>query len=554
MGLVAINRLPLFFHNCLILYAKLTIVKAKARQASFYKIHNNSSATSTSIDEYEALNLSNIGLAHYGLLSNEGIPKNVFGVKKARKAGIDSSVDGKAKENLTVYVIERAQCTIGVDGGPMKVQSIYVDLKHLVSEAKDHALKVPKNFVGDLYVRCQGLAKLGLLSTKGKPKLVVDVSDVKLVVAALFTNKKRKTYYLQLAVMILIILYSGVRLSSLVPKEKALEEDWEMLRWENNITIYRQGRDADGDAIVLRIDFQHVKCKDIVLNQADHTFSRTFTSVADKYLDLGSLLVALLVAQDYLTESIQDWYASGKITLAIKDDAKKKPVFCRNDFGGHKGVLTDLPWNTQYATHAIKKAFEKANMKDITAYSLRRFFIQKAQALADDSKVASLAGHHPKSVVQYTKYGSTFATLDIVKMIQEDHFDEIENANKYIEGLRCTQQLFKRMSTEEYQQEVAPHIKKEKAEYDAVVVYLKAAYGDKYKDLVDKWSPADVQKYRDAYRKYTNAQDRYRRQGLKKLSEERRQKAFQEMTVNENGDVVFIVAIEKKKVNKTADF
>lgn len=90
-----------------------------------------------------------IGLAHYGLLSNEGIPKNVFGVKKARKAGIDSSVDGKAKgidcktsavrkqltiENLTVYVIERAQCTIGVDGGPMKVQSIYVDLKHLVSE------------------------------------------------------------------------------------------------------------------------------------------------------------------------------------------------------------------------------------------------------------------------------------------------------------------------------------------------------------------------------------------------------------------------------------
>lgn len=54
----------------------------------------------------------------------------------------------------------------------------------------------------------------------------------------------------------------------------------------------------------------------------------------DKNLDIGSLFVALLVAQNHLTEDIEAWYASGKMTLKVKEEAKKKPVFCRNDVGG----------------------------------------------------------------------------------------------------------------------------------------------------------------------------------------------------------------------------
>ncbi|KAG1104928.1 hypothetical protein G6F42_017016 [Rhizopus arrhizus] len=45
-------------------------------------------------------------------------------------------------------------------------------------------------------------------------------------------------------------------------------------------------------------------------------------------------------------------------------------------------------------------------------------------------------------------------------------------------------------------------------------------------------------KYKTAYRKYKNAQDRYRRKGLKKLSEERQKQALEEMKVDENGAVV----------------
>ncbi len=57
-------------------------------------------------------------------------------------------------------------------------------------------------------------------------------------------------------------------------------------------------------------------------------------------------------------------------------------------------------------------------------------------------------------------------------------------------------------------------------------------------------------KYKTAYRKYKNAQDRYRRKGLKKLSEERQKQALEEMKVDENGAVVTDDIEEGKQNNK----
>lgn len=172
---------------------------------------------------------------------------------------------------------------------------------------------------------------------------------------------------------------------------------------------------------------------------------------------------------------------------------------------------------------------------DITAYALRRFFIQKAQTLADDSKVASLAGHHPNSAVQYTEYGSTFSTLDIVKLIQDSKLEDMNGANKFIEGVRCTQHLSRKMTKEEYEQEIAPFIEHENKDLEAVVASMKESYGTEYKM---------------AYRRYKNAQDRYRRKGLKKLSEERQKKALEEMKVDENGAVITDAIEEDKQNNK----
>lgn len=187
---------------------------------------------------------------------------------------------------------------------------------------------------------------------------------------------------------------------------------------------------------------------------------------------------------------------------------------------------------------------------DITANALRRFFIQKAQTLADDSKVASIAGHHPNSAVQYTKYGSTFSTLDIVKMIQYSKFEDMKEANKFMEGVRCPQQLFKRMTKQEYEKEVAPFIEQEKKDLEAVVASMKESYGTKYKTSIESWSVLDTKKYKMACRRYKNARDRYRRKGLKKLPEERQKKALKEMKVDENEAVVTDDIEEGKQNNK----
>ncbi|KAG1077080.1 hypothetical protein G6F42_025084 [Rhizopus arrhizus] len=67
---------------------------------------------------------------------------------------------------------------------------------------------------------------------------------------------------------------------------------------------------------------------------------------------------------------------------------------------------------------------------------------------------------------------------------------------------------------------------------------MKKSNGTEYKTLIESWSVLDTKKYKMAYKRYKIAQDRYRRKGLKKLSEEKQKQALEEMKVDENGAVV----------------
>lgn len=275
-------------------------------------------------------------------------------------------------DNLTMYTIERSQCSTAVDGGCIKVQSVFVDFKHIVSEvssmaknvdiilmsislqAKDRGFEVPKGFYGEYYSMCTGLSKMGLLSNEGRKKTVVGVKETRLAVEALVKSQSGDlSYNLQVSALLLIILYSGIRLSSVMPKERCLEGEQKYLRWKvsspyiliqdftylhaillQDVQIYRQGRDKMGDQITVKITFPHVKCKDNVLNNADHEFTRTFTSSVDQYTDLPSILVSLLVSRDFLKEDFHEWYLGGKMILEVKQEVLELPVFCRNEMGG----------------------------------------------------------------------------------------------------------------------------------------------------------------------------------------------------------------------------
>lgn len=84
----------------------------------------------------------------------------------------------------------------------------------------------------------------------------------------------------------------------------------------------------------MKIDLQHIKCKDNVMNRADNTFTRSFTSTENPFSDLPALMISFLLARDFLQDEIEQWYMSGKFLLNLKPEVLELPVFCRKEKGG----------------------------------------------------------------------------------------------------------------------------------------------------------------------------------------------------------------------------
>lgn len=61
---------------------------------------------------------------------------------------------------------------------------------------------------------------------------------------------------------------------------------------------------------------------------------------------------------------------------------------------------------------------------DVAVYGPRRSFIQTAQTIVGKAETAAMGEHAASSNVQYTKYGSTFSTLDVVKFVTSQDFDD----------------------------------------------------------------------------------------------------------------------------------
>jgi hypothetical protein len=73
---------------------------------------------------------------------------------------------------------------------------------------------------------------MAILSTNGRPKHVVGLKETRDAIVVLVQDTHMRQYNLQVALMLLIVLYSGVRLSSLIPTYKCLQNDWKYLKWK----------------------------------------------------------------------------------------------------------------------------------------------------------------------------------------------------------------------------------------------------------------------------------------------------------------------------------
>jgi hypothetical protein len=74
------------------------------------------------------------------------------------------------------------------------------------------------------------LSTSGLLLTKGRPKVVISAHDVQAVISKTVDDVARdKAYTLQIISLILILLYTGVRLGSVIAPDKKFAQEWKFL-------------------------------------------------------------------------------------------------------------------------------------------------------------------------------------------------------------------------------------------------------------------------------------------------------------------------------------
>ena len=109
--------------------------------------------------------------------------------------------------------------------------------------------------------------------------------------------------------------------------------------------------------------------------------------------------------------------------------------------------------------------------------------------------MAMPAGHIPQSLTQYTKYGNSISSTDIVKMIEEQTFEEVEMTNKSVEGVYSKASVFARLGKEDYQRLVKDKLGKEEDELKKVKSILNQKYGT-LERAYSKWTDEEFIRYK----------------------------------------------------------
>ncbi|CAO3597931.1 unnamed protein product [Absidia cylindrospora] len=129
------------------------------------------------------------------------------------------------------------------------------------------------------------MATDGTLSATGKPKTVVGPSTVKEVIkcAVTATFIPKPQVVIQTCCVILLMVFTGVRPSSIGPPRRCLTDSWN----------YLTGTDSCGHVLYASVRFRHLKGKSNSISDHNARPERIMTSSEEQYLDFPAFLVAL---------------------------------------------------------------------------------------------------------------------------------------------------------------------------------------------------------------------------------------------------------------------
>jgi hypothetical protein len=89
-------------------------------------------------------------------------------------------------------------------------------------------------------------------------------------------------------------------------------------------------------------------------------------------------------------------------------------------------------------------------------------------------------------LVQYSKYDNAFSSLDVVKIIQDGAFNDLETVNKYAEGIHSVAKIYSRLLKEKYKEFVGDKLAEEHQNLKEVEKQMKTKYGSLQKATWEK--------------------------------------------------------------------
>ncbi|KAI8070676.1 hypothetical protein BC940DRAFT_331514 [Gongronella butleri] len=440
------------------------------------------------------------------------------------------------------------------ESGSPQLQTYRQDFHHLCILTGMKGIVIPDNLRQAYRNYLFQLVQKGLLSNSGRPKKIVNQLELNHAIKfALLEPVMHRSvpYQLQLVTLMLTVFYTGVRLGSIVPSQKFLQNDWRSVTWKD-VVVGRQGQDTQGDILYCRIQFHRLKCQEFVVNMRNREYARTVVSPDTENgapMDLPLMFIVLATLRGAAVVGGYEWYQSNLALFEIKPEWRDIAVFCESENEGTASTLTTKVWNTNYAAKAINKFFKHGNLAgDLNAYCLRRGYIQAVNRHLNPAQACKYTGHVPGSLVPFQFYGSSGAELNNTALMFKGeiaYFGDDE-LNLLQGNISLADYNERHLTTKERQELILDKLTKEDQALNDFESALEKKYGAFYD--MDDLSEEDASNWHRLFRQRTNRLGQLSRKAmadkLNKLNQERRHKDWQ---VDESCNLVPVSHTCKKR-------
>ncbi|PHZ09658.1 uncharacterized protein RHIMIDRAFT_315232 [Rhizopus microsporus ATCC 52813] len=327
------------------------------------------------------------------------------------------------------YIFFRAMFGVGRVEKVLQLGKVIREIAclNVVAGRKDRSLKLSVEEMNKLRNYMYELSQVGQLGRKGKDQAIFGLPEALIISRhVLRTDQDRYlnylTFHLQIAVLTLLICFTGARPSSLVADARI--ENPEYLKWKH-IQLWREGQDRRGYQIILQITIPHLKGRNRFFSEAKRISKKTLKSFLDPnkqydvHLDATLMIVALAFRRQVAAyDSFEQWWSGNQALLKIKDEQKEQPVFVNHSYG----VSEKTPWSTDAVTHTFARVIRSSGLNRKfqpkgTLYSFRRNFAQQMNDNLSAQPASSLIGHNPYSHTLKKSYAGDFERLDLTTLV-----------------------------------------------------------------------------------------------------------------------------------------